>query len=173
MADAFKPCERCAKAQFNAWCLPCFDALREALKEHDLYPFDAKRWREFLTRSGRGNPTSWDSDEYVAFQFWQEEQDRQPRKRVHWVMPEHMDEVWQRDAMIYVRKAVARGVLPDLRGKEYACVDCGAIATLYEHRSYLRPLDVEPVCRMCNAKRGTAHWPSAADFNFKRITEHS
>jgi hypothetical protein len=35
----------------------------------------------------------------------------------------------------------------------FACVDCGAPATAYEHRDYNKPLDVVPTCRPCNAKR--------------------
>lgn len=37
-----------------------------------------------------------------------------------------------------------------------ACVDCGVIAEQYDHRDYNRPLDVEPVCRKCNVRRGPA-----------------
>lgn len=36
------------------------------------------------------------------------------------------------------------------------CVDCGRIAENYDHRDYRKPLDVEPVCRKCNHKRGNA-----------------
>lgn len=35
-----------------------------------------------------------------------------------------------------------------------ACVDCGAVAEVYDHRDYSKPLDVQPVCRSCNLKRG-------------------
>ena len=38
----------------------------------------------------------------------------------------------------------------------YKCVDCGANATDYDHRDYNKPLDVEPVCRSCNIRRGNA-----------------
>jgi hypothetical protein len=34
------------------------------------------------------------------------------------------------------------------------CVDCGAEALCYDHRDYTKPLDVVPVCRSCNVKRG-------------------
>lgn len=37
-----------------------------------------------------------------------------------------------------------------------ACVDCGAPARHYEHREYLKPLSVEPVCQPCNRRRGAA-----------------
>ncbi len=36
------------------------------------------------------------------------------------------------------------------------CVDCGKRAFHYDHRYYSRPLDVVPVCRSCNQKRGPA-----------------
>jgi hypothetical protein len=35
-----------------------------------------------------------------------------------------------------------------------ACHDCERPANVYDHRSYLRPLDVVPVCWACNVKRG-------------------
>lgn len=37
---------------------------------------------------------------------------------------------------------------------QYACVDCSRPAKLYDHRSYVRPLDVQPVCHSCNVRRG-------------------
>ncbi len=43
-----------------------------------------------------------------------------------------------------------------LRAKHYKCRDCGAQAEVYDHRDYSKPLDVEPVCRSCNAHRGPA-----------------
>lgn len=53
-----------------------------------------------------------------------------------------------------VAKAVLSGELT--RPDQLTCVDCGRPATSYDHRRYLRPLDVEPVCRSCNYKRGPA-----------------
>lgn len=87
-----------------------------------------------------------------------------------WALPDHADIRWRERAIGFVLLAKKLGILPELDGS-YACVDCGAAATVYEHRDYTRPLAVEPVCRPCNHKRGTAKWPTAADFNFKRI-EH-
>lgn len=53
-----------------------------------------------------------------------------------------------------VAMAIKRG---DLRkATEFACVDCGAPAREYDHRDYNKPLEVEPVCRRCNMKRGPA-----------------
>lgn len=93
------------------------------------------------------------------------------RNNPNWCVPKSADLIWQGKAQAYVSAAKRMGVLPALDGS-IACVDCGKPAAEYEHRDYSRPLDVEPVCNSCNAKRGTAKWPSAADFNFKRI-EHA
>jgi hypothetical protein len=54
-----------------------------------------------------------------------------------------------------VRKAIARGDLKPAKGQP--CVDCGKDARDLEHRDYTMPLDVVPVCRSCNLKRGTAY----------------
>lgn len=35
-----------------------------------------------------------------------------------------------------------------------SCTDCDKIAEVYDHRDYSRPLEVEPVCKSCNYKRG-------------------
>lgn len=51
-----------------------------------------------------------------------------------------------------VTAAVNRGKIKRAYGQ--ACVDCGAPATCLEHRDYTKPLEVEPVCRSCNSKRG-------------------
>jgi Zn finger protein HypA/HybF involved in hydrogenase expression len=53
-----------------------------------------------------------------------------------------------------VRKAIRIGMLksPAL----LPCADCGGEATQYDHRNYAKPLEVEPVCRSCNARRGVA-----------------
>mgnify|MGYP003473459537 CR=1 FL=1 len=42
------------------------------------------------------------------------------------------------------------------RASECTCVDCGKPAKDNDHRDYLKPLEVEPVCRSCNVKRGAA-----------------
>jgi len=54
-----------------------------------------------------------------------------------------------------VWKAINGGSLQKLDGT-IDCVDCGKPARDYEHRDYLKPLDVEPVCRSCNCYRGEA-----------------
>ena len=53
-----------------------------------------------------------------------------------------------------VAAQIRAGELP--RAKDCTCVDCGAQAHDYDHRHYLRPLDVQPVCRSCNLARGIA-----------------
>lgn len=53
-----------------------------------------------------------------------------------------------------VKRAIKQGLL--LHSKQCTCVDCGKPAFDYDHRDYSRPLDVEPVCRSCNLKRGPA-----------------
>ena len=54
-----------------------------------------------------------------------------------------------------VFKAVRKGLLPRIT-ETTRCVDCGGRAKEYEHRDYGKPLDVQPVCRSCNHKRGPA-----------------
>ncbi len=58
-----------------------------------------------------------------------------------------------------VAQAIRRGELAPAAGA--TCVDCGAPARDYDHRDYDRPLDVVPVCRGCNKRRGPAIWKAA------------
>lgn len=51
-----------------------------------------------------------------------------------------------------VTAAIKKGFLQPAH--EHDCVDCGAQALDYDHRDYNKPLEVEPVCRPCNKKRG-------------------
>lgn len=53
-----------------------------------------------------------------------------------------------------VKAAISRGELQNPRNLK--CADCGCVATDYDHRDYNKPLDVQPVCRSCNKKRGAA-----------------
>lgn len=57
-------------------------------------------------------------------------------------------------AKIAVCLAVRKGIL--IRIGAHVCVDCGAEAQAYDHRDYRKPLEVEPVCFKCNARRGPA-----------------
>jgi hypothetical protein len=53
-----------------------------------------------------------------------------------------------------VQQAVKNGKLAPV--KTLSCVDCGNTAQCYDHRDYGKPLDVVPVCRKCNFRRGSA-----------------
>lgn len=50
--------------------------------------------------------------------------------------------------------AVWQGNLPNLRWEDVPCVDCNKRAQHWDHRDYLKPLEVDPVCASCNKKRG-------------------
>lgn len=67
-----------------------------------------------------------------------------------------------------VSKAKKHGALAPAAGQD--CVDCGGPARDLEHRDYSKPLDVVPVCRACNFKRGPAAYPRRADLP---ATEHA
>jgi hypothetical protein len=57
-------------------------------------------------------------------------------------------------AAAMVSSAIRSGALA--KASQYRCTDCDAPANCYDHRDYGRPLDVEPVCRSCNSRRGSA-----------------
>jgi len=59
-----------------------------------------------------------------------------------------------RKAIALVNQAVKKGILPSV--KSLFCVDCGRPGECYDHRDYNKPLDVVPVCRKCNFRRGSA-----------------
>ena len=59
----------------------------------------------------------------------------------------------QQAASLLVAKAIKANQLKKLTG-DIPCTDCPQPADRYDHRDYTRPLDVEPVCRLCNARRG-------------------
>jgi hypothetical protein len=59
-----------------------------------------------------------------------------------------------------VRNAIAAGQLQ--AASECLCSDCEAPAAGYDHRDYLQPLNVAPVCRTCNQRRGPANWQRAS-----------
>ena len=54
--------------------------------------------------------------------------------------------------------AKTAGLVPAIQGQK--CVDCDDWATEYDHRDYRRYMDVEPVCQLCNAKRGQGFPPT-------------
>jgi len=53
-----------------------------------------------------------------------------------------------------VGAAIRRGELT--HPSKLPCADCRGAAVEYDHRDYNRPLEVEPVCRRCNLRRGPA-----------------
>lgn len=53
-----------------------------------------------------------------------------------------------------VGAAIRRGELPPASTLD--CADCSKPARCYDHRDYGKPLDVQPVCRSCNRRRGPA-----------------
>ena len=62
----------------------------------------------------------------------------------------------RKKASYEVFKAIKSGELPRLSlNNKIKCVDCGEPATVYDHRDYAKPLDVVPVCKKCNATRGS------------------
>lgn len=69
-----------------------------------------------------------------------------------------LDIRWKNFAAHGVAFGKAIGLIRPLDGS-VPCVDCGATAEVYDHRDYTRPLDVDPVCMCCNAKRGSAYVP--------------
>lgn len=68
--------------------------------------------------------------------------------------------VLQMAAYKAVRQAISKGRLPIPWTQK--CVDCGNTARIFDHRNYDRPLEVEPVCTICNQRRGPAIWPKSA-----------
>ena len=59
----------------------------------------------------------------------------------------------RRKAAALITQAVRKGLLPPAR--TLICVDCGKQARDYDHRDYSKPLNVNPVCRGCNLRRGS------------------
>jgi len=54
-------------------------------------------------------------------------------------------------AHLAVCNAVRRKHLP--RVSTCDCVDCGIQAAEYHHKDYSKPLEVEPLCKLCHVKR--------------------
>jgi hypothetical protein len=59
-----------------------------------------------------------------------------------------------------LKAAIASGEMKPV--SDFVCVDCEKPATAYDHRDYRKLLDVQPVCRTCNYKRGPAAWREEA-----------
>lgn len=64
----------------------------------------------------------------------------------------------QQHAAKVLNQAIRDGKIKCAKGQ--SCVDCGKPALCLDHRNYLAPLEVEPVCRSCNFKRPPAIWKS-------------
>jgi hypothetical protein len=62
----------------------------------------------------------------------------------------------RREAHLSVKRAIFSGLLAV--PATVMCADCESPAECYDHRDYRRPLDVRPVCRRCNQRRGPAAW---------------
>ena len=59
-----------------------------------------------------------------------------------------------------VSGAIQEGKLANLKETVISCTDCKkSRATVYEHRDYAKPLEVDPVCNRCNRLRGPAKLP--------------
>lgn len=55
-------------------------------------------------------------------------------------------------ARAFTSALVKLGALP--RADSQVCTDCGAPAEHYDHRDYVKPWEVDPVCAACNLERG-------------------
>ena len=71
----------------------------------------------------------------------------------------HIAERVKNKVYALVKSAVYKNKLPSPYSLK--CVDCGADATIYDHRDYSKPLEVEAVCHSCNIIRGPAIYPEA------------
>ena len=60
-----------------------------------------------------------------------------------------------------VQREIAHGRMQ--KAAALTCVDCGGQARDWDHRDYSKPLQVEPVCRACNFKRGPALYPKLTE----------
>lgn len=56
-----------------------------------------------------------------------------------------------------VARLVRQGLLASLPDGVTRCVDCGDLATVWEHRDYEAPDRVEAACLRCNGRRGRAN----------------
>ena len=56
----------------------------------------------------------------------------------------------------------------DLQKVYVKCMDCDKRATCWDHRDYLKPDDIDPVCHSCNWKRGPAKPVNVDDLSPRR-----
>jgi len=78
-----------------------------------------------------------------------------------------------RDAHNLVAKAIRKGRLEALIDGKTDCVDCGSVASEYDHRDYLKPLEVDPVCHRCNIRRGPAENHHPTQDRTKAVIQYS
>lgn len=71
---------------------------------------------------------------------------------LHWLRMDWLSGRLMAAAMLL--RAIQRKQLA--RPDQFTCSDCDKQAFCYDHRDYGRPLDVDPVCRSCNTRRGSA-----------------
>jgi hypothetical protein len=173
MTKAYVPtgCRRCGepkrekKYRFDKprYCQPCEKAVQDA------YP-----WNQHICGSTdmsvyRRACTACDAEAVMRKKAAaQRGADKRKANNPRFARPVIADMFWAHHASSCVAAAKRKGILPQLDGT-IACVDCGAPAKEYDHRDYGRPLDVVPVCRCCNKKRGTAIWPHADQFKFALV----
>lgn len=165
-----KPCRQCGKpknGQRGWYCSPCRDSVQAKYRNARSLCGDISishaRWSCDACKAIRRQRLSEAAHRGVA---------TRRKTQSGWFRPFDAERFWQRKAHSIVRAAIKHGLLPQLKTGRYACVDCGASAAEYDHRDYSRPLDVQPVCRSCNKKRGTAKWPNAAQFQFAKRRPH-
>lgn len=82
------------------------------------------------------------------------------RRKGHWKTEEEAlrHKRWRSYAYVVMHSLIRREIV--FRVDLYDCVDCGSQAEIWEHRDYSRPLEIEPACESCNAKRGPGWSPS-------------
>ena len=67
-----------------------------------------------------------------------------------------------------VCRAIKAGNL--IHPTKLVCTDCKIqMASVYEHRDYAKPLEVDPVCQRCNMRRGPAILSSVVPSSPKKI----
>lgn len=54
-----------------------------------------------------------------------------------------------------VKRMILSGKLKSLKDNNIKCSDCNKRAEVYDHRSYLEPEIVSPLCKSCNTIRGS------------------
>ncbi len=165
-----RPCRMCGKPKNrtdglrHSWyCQPC-EQIRYRIRD------DARK----LCDSKDPKHDAWYCDDCKAVRERQKEAAQRGAatrraKYPRFALPANAEKFWQSKAHAMVSLAKKNGLLPALDGT-IACTDCDKPAMEYDHRDYGRPLDVQPVCRSCNRRRGTAIWPSADQFKFRLIT---